>query len=212
MRLAKCSRTLKTARARLFDTWGFLSTPESCPSPTVMFCCSKWSPNSPPGLLVERWCREQKHGKSFLGYCDANKKDQGGLGVKDLYTWNKACSLRLVWLLFFRPDSVWVSWFKEVILKGSIQNYWTTKPKSGGVLDRQLESLWMPWNFPWCWYYKTRHPDKCASLQQGRILSSNYWLFWRQSISLKIQTFKIQDVGKCSMGVGCLAFKGDSET
>ncbi|KAF2567040.1 hypothetical protein F2Q68_00023697 [Brassica cretica] len=68
--------------------------------------------------------------KSFLGYCDANKKDQGGLGVKDLYTWNKACSLRLVWLLFFRPDSVWVSWFKEVILKGSIQNYWTTKPKS----------------------------------------------------------------------------------
>lgn len=128
-------------------------------------------------LLVERWCREQKHGKSFLGYCDANKKDQGGLGVKDLYTWNKACSLRLVWLLFFRPDSVWVSWFKEVILKGSIQNYWTTKPKSGGVLDRQLESLWMPWNFPWCWYYKTRHPDKCASLQQGRILSSNYWFF-----------------------------------
>lgn len=50
--------------------------------------------------------------------------------MKDLYTWNKACSLRLVWLLFFRPDSVWVSLFKEVILKGSIQNYWTTEPKS----------------------------------------------------------------------------------
>lgn len=50
-------------------------------------------------------------------------KRQGGSGVKDLCTWNKACALRLLWLLFFRPDSVWVQWFKEVILKGSLQNY-----------------------------------------------------------------------------------------
>lgn len=55
-------------------------------------------------------------------------KEQGGLGVKDLQTWNNACCLRLIWLLFFRPDSVWISWFKEVILKGSISNFWTTKP------------------------------------------------------------------------------------
>ncbi|KAF3563930.1 hypothetical protein DY000_02011750 [Brassica cretica] len=57
-----------------------------------------------------------------------NTKEQGGLGVKDLRTWNKACCMRLIWLLFFRPDSVWVSWFKEVILKGSVSNFWTTKP------------------------------------------------------------------------------------
>ena len=57
-------------------------------------------------------------------------KDQGGLGIKDLLTWNKACTLRLLWLLFFRSGSVWVAWFKEVILKGSISNYWTTKPSS----------------------------------------------------------------------------------
>lgn len=57
-------------------------------------------------------------------------KQHGGLGVKDLYTWNRACLLRLIWLLFFRPNYVWVSWFKEVILKGSIHNYWNTKPKS----------------------------------------------------------------------------------
>lgn len=36
-------------------------------------------------------------------------KEEGGLGVKDLLLWNKACCLRLVWLLFFRPESVWVS-------------------------------------------------------------------------------------------------------
>lgn len=55
-------------------------------------------------------------------------KEQGGLGVKDFQTWNKACCLRLIWLLFFRQDSVWVCWFKEVILKGSVANYWVTKP------------------------------------------------------------------------------------
>lgn len=57
-------------------------------------------------------------------------KDQGGLGIKDLYTWNKACILKLLWMLFFRPDSVWVCWFKEVILNGSISNYWSVKPST----------------------------------------------------------------------------------
>ena len=57
-------------------------------------------------------------------------KEQGGLGVKDLLTWNKSCCMRLIWMIFFRPDSVWVSWFKEVILKGSVHNYWSTKPSN----------------------------------------------------------------------------------
>lgn len=35
-------------------------------------------------------------------------KEEGGLGVKDLLTWNKASCLRLIWLLFFRPGPVWV--------------------------------------------------------------------------------------------------------
>ncbi|XP_056841874.1 uncharacterized protein LOC130495007 [Raphanus sativus] len=54
-------------------------------------------------------------------------KDQGGLGVKDLHKWNLACLLKLVWMLFFRPKSVWVCWFKEVILRGDVSNYWTVK-------------------------------------------------------------------------------------
>ncbi|KAL0663062.1 hypothetical protein Bca4012_099899 [Brassica carinata] len=57
-------------------------------------------------------------------------KEQGGLGVKDLHSWNVACILKLIWLLFFRPDSVWVCWFKEVILKGELSNYWTVRPSN----------------------------------------------------------------------------------
>ncbi|XP_018512128.2 uncharacterized protein LOC103853200 [Brassica rapa] len=55
-------------------------------------------------------------------------KAQGGLGIKDLHVWNKSCSLRLIWIIIFREDSVWAAWFKEVVLKGSLQNYWTVKP------------------------------------------------------------------------------------
>lgn len=47
---------------------------------------------------------------------------QGGLGIKDLLTWNKACCLRLIRMIFFRENLVWAAWFKEVILKGSIHN------------------------------------------------------------------------------------------
>lgn len=48
--------------------------------------------------------------------------DQGGLGVKNLYCWNRACISKLIWLLFFRPDSVWICWYKEVVLKGYLSN------------------------------------------------------------------------------------------
>lgn len=55
-------------------------------------------------------------------------KAQGGLGVKDLHSWNLACILKLIWIIFFCPSSVWVCWFKEVILRGDISNYWTINP------------------------------------------------------------------------------------
>lgn len=50
-------------------------------------------------------------------------KAQGSLGIKNLHTWNKACCLKLVWMLFFRAGSIWVAWFIEEVLKGSIVNY-----------------------------------------------------------------------------------------
>lgn len=47
--------------------------------------------------------------------------------MKDLHCWNSACILKLIWMLFFRSDSVWVNWFKEVILKGDLSNYWSIR-------------------------------------------------------------------------------------
>lgn len=55
-------------------------------------------------------------------------KKEGGLGIKDLSLWNKACCLKLIWLLFFQSGSIWVAWFIEEVLQGSLSNLWTTPP------------------------------------------------------------------------------------
>lgn len=47
-------------------------------------------------------------------------KQEGGLGIKNLSIWNKACCLKLIWLLFFQAGSVWVAWFKEEVLDGYV--------------------------------------------------------------------------------------------
>lgn len=60
-------------------------------------------------------------------------KTQGSLRVKDLLTLKGACYLRLIQIMFFIEDSVWASWFKEVILKGLVHNYWTIKPSSSNL-------------------------------------------------------------------------------
>lgn len=55
-------------------------------------------------------------------------KKEGGLEINDLLLWNKACCLKLIWLLFFQAGSVWVAWFKEEVLNGDLSNLWTTAP------------------------------------------------------------------------------------
>ena len=54
-------------------------------------------------------------------------KDAGGLGIKDLGAWNRACCIKLIWMLFFQGGSVWVAWFTSEVLQGSLSNYWTVK-------------------------------------------------------------------------------------
>lgn len=56
-------------------------------------------------------------------------KDEGGLGCRDLRAWNKACSIKLIWLLFKSSGSIWVAWFIQEILGGELSTFWTIKPK-----------------------------------------------------------------------------------
>lgn len=54
---------------------------------------------------------------------------EGGLGIRNLVWWNKACSIKLLWLLFFRVGSIWVAWFTENVLSGDLSNLWTLREK-----------------------------------------------------------------------------------
>lgn len=43
--------------------------------------------------------------------------------------WNKACSIKLLWVLFFRAGSIWVAWFIQNVLSGDLSNLWTLREK-----------------------------------------------------------------------------------
>ncbi|CAH2039033.1 unnamed protein product [Thlaspi arvense] len=55
-------------------------------------------------------------------------RNKGGLGIRDLTVWNRACCLKLIWLIFFQSGSVWVAWYRQEVLNGSLNNFWTMKP------------------------------------------------------------------------------------
>ncbi|XP_074305212.1 uncharacterized protein LOC141640260 [Silene latifolia] len=55
-------------------------------------------------------------------------KDEGGLGLKDQETWNKAMVGRLVDLVFEKKDTIWVHWVTANYLRG--QSWLEYKPSS----------------------------------------------------------------------------------
>lgn len=102
--LASCEPLLHQIKTRFSSTFWCSSfvLPKGCVAKINSMCSAfLWKGNL-----------EGHHSARIAWETVVKTKEQGGLGVKDLQTWNKACCLRLIWLLFFRPDSVWVSlWF-----------------------------------------------------------------------------------------------------
>lgn len=86
--------------------------------------------NSLCGLFLWKGRLDAHHSAKVSWEVVTKEKTCGGLGVKDLLTWNKACCIKLIWLLFFQAGSIWVCWFKTEVLKGSLSNFWTKKPST----------------------------------------------------------------------------------
>ncbi|VVA95424.1 unnamed protein product [Arabis nemorensis] len=57
-------------------------------------------------------------------------KKCGGLGLKRLKAWNQVFTLKLIWLLFTKSGSLWVSWVHKVLIKGRL--FWDISPQSAG--------------------------------------------------------------------------------
>ncbi|XP_039009389.1 uncharacterized protein LOC120137799 [Hibiscus syriacus] len=54
-----------------------------------------------------------------------NSKSEGGLSLKDLKTWNKACMLQLIRNILAGEGSLWVAWIKSYLLKD--RDFWHTE-------------------------------------------------------------------------------------
>ncbi|XP_019095868.1 PREDICTED: uncharacterized protein LOC109130605 [Camelina sativa] len=86
--------------------------------------------NSLCGMFLWKGCLEGHHSARVAWSTVVTAKSEGGLGIRDLKKWNKACLVKLIWLLFFRSGSIWVAWFKEAVLAGNLSNFWVRKPNS----------------------------------------------------------------------------------
>ncbi|KAK2652942.1 hypothetical protein Ddye_012798 [Dipteronia dyeriana] len=65
---------------------------------------------------------------SFLWKGVKDDSKGGGLGIKDLSSWNKALMIRHLWILIYGMNNLWSSWIKAYHLKGS--NLWEVKAPS----------------------------------------------------------------------------------
>ena len=58
-------------------------------------------------------------------------KSKGGLGFKDLLSWNQACIIQNIWAIFTKAGSPWIAWMKAYVLRGrSIWNIAATQNSS----------------------------------------------------------------------------------
>ncbi|CAA7031264.1 unnamed protein product [Microthlaspi erraticum] len=55
-------------------------------------------------------------------------KEEGGLGVKDIESWNNASVMKLLWMLFFRAGSIWVAWVRRRYISSS--SFWALNEKN----------------------------------------------------------------------------------
>ncbi|KAA3489595.1 LINE-1 reverse transcriptase-like protein [Gossypium australe] len=53
-------------------------------------------------------------------------KREGGLGLRNLEEWNKACILPQVGRILAQKDSIWIAWIKEYVMKG--KSFWDVAP------------------------------------------------------------------------------------
>ncbi|KAK3218499.1 hypothetical protein Dsin_012469 [Dipteronia sinensis] len=64
-------------------------------------------------------------GANICWYDVCLPKKEGGLGINDISSWNKALMIRHIWILSYSTNNLWSSWIKAYHLKDS--NLWEAK-------------------------------------------------------------------------------------
>lgn len=66
-------------------------------------------------------------------------KKCGSLGLRRLATWNQIFSLKLIWLLFTKGGSLWVSWVSSNLINGRL--FWDIATSSGNWIWQSMLKL-----------------------------------------------------------------------
>ena len=61
-------------------------------------------------------------------------KLEGGLGLKDIHSWNRACVMQNIWAIIVNSGSLWIAWIREYVLNG-----------------RSLWNIVLTQSSSWCW-------------------------------------------------------------
>ena len=100
-----------------------------CSTFTIPKSCIKII-NSLCGAYLWKGTVEGNHSAKVSWETITLSKAEGGLSVRNMVWWNKACSIKMLRLLFFRGGSIWVAWFIKNILLGNLSNPWNLKEKN----------------------------------------------------------------------------------
>lgn len=65
-------------------------------------------------------------------------KEEGGLGLLDLKTWNKALLAKTLWNIHSKKDTLWVRWVNEFFLRGSSIWVWVPKKDSPPIFKNLI--------------------------------------------------------------------------
>ncbi|XP_074306045.1 uncharacterized protein LOC141641273 [Silene latifolia] len=68
-------------------------------------------------------------------------KDEGGLGIKDLKTWNRALLGKYTWWLANKKDHLWVRWISHVYMKDTHWSNYDPPPDCSWTLKKIAHSM-----------------------------------------------------------------------
>ncbi|KAL0329453.1 UNVERIFIED_CONTAM: hypothetical protein Sradi_4932000 [Sesamum radiatum] len=66
-------------------------------------------------------------------------KEEGGLGVRHIQSWNVALLARVLWNIHCKADTLWAKWVNEVYLRGASLWDWQPKKDDSPLLRRLAE-------------------------------------------------------------------------
>ncbi|XP_039000336.1 uncharacterized protein LOC120126123 [Hibiscus syriacus] len=96
--------------------------------------------------VANYWCRNLKGSDiyavgarvSWVKIC--KPKSEGGLGLKDIKSWNNACLMFLIRKLLVREGSLWIAWLQSYIIKQ--HDFWTMEiPQSASWSFKRMLKL-----------------------------------------------------------------------